>query len=132
MRENLQCNCHICKIEKHLVIALSEPHYSDQFLRLAQAAAPWRRFRPLAPLSNTCTLTEMEKRSVQRKPVKLLEILNATDPVLSSPKLNSGIPVGPGTSSDDFTEPIARFMRCRGSVEDRRRRTSLVSFSLYS
>ena len=36
MRENLQCNCHICKIERHLVISLSEPPYSDEFLRLAQ------------------------------------------------------------------------------------------------
>jgi hypothetical protein len=44
MRENLQCNCHICKIERHLVISLSEPHYSDEFLRLAQAAAPLATF----------------------------------------------------------------------------------------
>jgi len=44
MRENSQCNCHICKIERHLVISLSEPHHSDQFLRLAQAAAPLATF----------------------------------------------------------------------------------------
>ena len=39
MRENLQCNCHICKIERHLVISLSEPPFSNDFLRLASAAA---------------------------------------------------------------------------------------------
>jgi len=44
MRENLQCNCHICKIERHLVISLSESHCSDEFLRLAQAAAPLATF----------------------------------------------------------------------------------------
>ena len=44
MRENLQCNCHICKIERHLVISLSDPHHSDEFLRLAHAAAPLATF----------------------------------------------------------------------------------------
>jgi hypothetical protein len=37
MREKLQCNCHICKIERHLVISLSEPPYSEDFLRIAHA-----------------------------------------------------------------------------------------------
>jgi hypothetical protein len=45
MRENLQCNCHICKIERHLVISLSDPHHSDEFLKLAHAAAPLATFR---------------------------------------------------------------------------------------
>jgi DNA-directed RNA polymerase specialized sigma24 family protein len=44
MRENLQCNCHICKIERHLVISLSEPPYSNDFLRLARAALPLEGF----------------------------------------------------------------------------------------
>jgi DNA-directed RNA polymerase specialized sigma24 family protein len=44
MRENLQCSCHICKIERHLVISLSDPHHSDEFLRLAHAAAPLATF----------------------------------------------------------------------------------------
>ena len=52
MRENLQCNCHICKIERHLVISLSDPHHSDEFLRLAHAAAP------LATFSTACALVE--------------------------------------------------------------------------
>ena len=45
MRENLQCNCHICKIERHLVISLSEPHHLDGFSRLAQVAAPLASFQ---------------------------------------------------------------------------------------
>ena len=52
MRENLQCNCHICKIERHLVISLSEPPYSLAFLRLAGAAPP------LGGFSNALALVE--------------------------------------------------------------------------
>jgi len=52
MRENLQCNCHICKIERHLVISLSEPHHSDAFLRLAKSAVPLESF------SNALALVE--------------------------------------------------------------------------
>ena len=49
MRENLQCNCHICKIERHLVISLSEPPCSDDFVRLAHTTAPLATFStPLA------------------------------------------------------------------------------------
>ncbi len=49
MRENLQCNCHICKIERHLVISLSEPPYSDEFLRLAQRrSCRWRDSQTLS------------------------------------------------------------------------------------
>ena len=44
MRENLQCNCHICKIERHLVVSLSEPPHSAEFLSLANAASPLARF----------------------------------------------------------------------------------------
>ena len=44
MRDNFQCNCHICKIERHLVISLSDPHHSDEFLRLAHAAPPLATF----------------------------------------------------------------------------------------
>jgi hypothetical protein len=52
MRENLQCNCHICKIERHLVISLSEPPYSEDFLRIVHAALP------LAGFSNALGLVE--------------------------------------------------------------------------
>ena len=44
MRENLQCNCHICKIERHLVISLSDPLCSEEFLRLAHAASSLGQF----------------------------------------------------------------------------------------
>lgn len=52
MRENLQCNCHICKIERHLAISLSEPPYSEEFLRLAHDAPPLGQF------SNALALVE--------------------------------------------------------------------------
>lgn len=44
MRENLQCNCHICKIERELIISLGEQPYSDEFLVVANSAAPLARF----------------------------------------------------------------------------------------
>ena len=71
MRENLQCNCHICKIERHLAISLSEPPHSDEFLRFAHAA------QPLAGFSTALALVEhlhahrgAEKTCLQ--PAKLL------------------------------------------------------------
>lgn len=44
MRENLQCNCNICKIERHLMVSLSEPPHSDEFSKLAHAAVPLASF----------------------------------------------------------------------------------------
>jgi DNA-directed RNA polymerase specialized sigma24 family protein len=44
MRENLHCNCHICKIERHLVVSLSEPPCTDDFSRIAHVAAPLASF----------------------------------------------------------------------------------------
>ncbi len=44
MRDKIQCNCHICKIERHLVISLSEPPYSEEFLTVASSAIPLATF----------------------------------------------------------------------------------------
>jgi DNA-directed RNA polymerase specialized sigma24 family protein len=44
MRDKFQCNCHICKIERHLIVSLSEPPHSDEFLRLARNAVPLSNF----------------------------------------------------------------------------------------
>jgi DNA-directed RNA polymerase specialized sigma24 family protein len=52
MRDKIQCNCHICKIERHLVISLSEQPYSDEFLTVAISATP------LATFSNALALVE--------------------------------------------------------------------------
>ena len=52
MRENLQCNCQICKIERHLVVSLSEQPYSNEFLIVANSATP------LATFSNALALVE--------------------------------------------------------------------------
>jgi DNA-directed RNA polymerase specialized sigma24 family protein len=38
MRDNFQCNCHICKIERHLIVSLSQPPHSDEFLRFVQTS----------------------------------------------------------------------------------------------
>jgi DNA-directed RNA polymerase specialized sigma24 family protein len=44
MRDNVQCNCHICKIERHLIVSLSQPPHSDEFLRFAQTSVPLSSF----------------------------------------------------------------------------------------
>ena len=44
MRDKIQCNCHICEIERHLVISLSEPPHSDEFLKVASSAIPLATF----------------------------------------------------------------------------------------
>jgi DNA-directed RNA polymerase specialized sigma24 family protein len=44
MRDRIQCNCHICKIEQHLVVALSEPPHSDEFIVVASSVAPLASF----------------------------------------------------------------------------------------
>lgn len=62
MRENLQCNCHICKIERHLVISLSEPPFSNDFLRLASVALPLEGFsNPLALVEHLHSHRDGEK-----------------------------------------------------------------------
>ncbi len=44
MRDKIQCNCHICKVERHLFISLSEPPHSDEFLKVASSAIPLATF----------------------------------------------------------------------------------------
>jgi DNA-directed RNA polymerase specialized sigma24 family protein len=44
MRDKIQCNCHICKIEIHLVVSLSEQSCSDEFLAVANSATPLATF----------------------------------------------------------------------------------------
>ena len=44
MRDKIQCNCHICKIERHLIVSLGEPPCSDEFLRVASSAIPLATF----------------------------------------------------------------------------------------
>ena len=52
MRDKIQCNCHICKIERHLIVSLSEQPYSDEFLTVANSATP------LATFSSALALVE--------------------------------------------------------------------------
>jgi DNA-directed RNA polymerase specialized sigma24 family protein len=44
MRDKIQCNCHICKTERHLIVSLSEKPYSDEFLIVANSAIPLSTF----------------------------------------------------------------------------------------
>jgi DNA-directed RNA polymerase specialized sigma24 family protein len=52
MRDKIHCNCHICKIERHLIVSLGERPYSDEFLTVANSATP------LAAFSSALTLVE--------------------------------------------------------------------------
>jgi hypothetical protein len=52
MRNRLRCGCHICKIEHHLIFALSGPPHSDEFSRLAGAVTS------LASFSSALALVE--------------------------------------------------------------------------
>ena len=52
MRDTIHCNCHICKIERHLIVSLGERPYSDEFLTVANSATP------LAAFSSALTLVE--------------------------------------------------------------------------
>ncbi len=44
MRGNLQCDCHICKVERHLLASLSEPPGSERFSNLALTASSLASF----------------------------------------------------------------------------------------
>src|SRR5258708_6330829 len=50
MRENLHCNCHICKVERHLFSSLAEPSASLRFSTLALSSPPLARFSTVSDL----------------------------------------------------------------------------------
>jgi DNA-directed RNA polymerase specialized sigma24 family protein len=50
MRESLGCNCHICKVERHLLISLSEPPCDQRFAALAMNSDSLARFRSVPNL----------------------------------------------------------------------------------
>ena len=50
MRDNLRCNCHICKVERHLFISLSELPGSAQFSTLASSSPPLSKFTSVSQL----------------------------------------------------------------------------------
>jgi DNA-directed RNA polymerase specialized sigma24 family protein len=50
MRDNLHCNCHICKVERHLFISLSEPPGDARFAALTLDFAPLARFTSVSDL----------------------------------------------------------------------------------
>ncbi len=43
MRDKIHCNCHICKIETHLIVTLGDQPCFDEFLTVANSAL---RLRP--------------------------------------------------------------------------------------
>jgi len=50
MRDSLRCNCHICKIERHLFVSLSEPPGDARFASLAINCSPLARFASIPDL----------------------------------------------------------------------------------
>ena len=50
MRDNLHCNCHICKVERHLFTSLSEPPGSVQFSTLTFTSPPLAKFTSVSEL----------------------------------------------------------------------------------
>jgi hypothetical protein len=50
MRENIRCNCHICKIERHLFISLSEPPGNARFAALTLNSSSLARFATVPDL----------------------------------------------------------------------------------
>jgi DNA-directed RNA polymerase specialized sigma24 family protein len=52
MRDKIHCNCHICKIETHLIVSLGEQPCLDEFLIIANSATP------LATFSSALALVE--------------------------------------------------------------------------
>jgi hypothetical protein len=50
MRDNLRCNCHICKIERHLFVSLSESPSDARFAALTVNSASLARFTTVPDL----------------------------------------------------------------------------------
>lgn len=50
MRDNLHCNCHICKVERHLFISLSEPPGSPRFSTLISSSPLLAKFASVRQL----------------------------------------------------------------------------------
>lgn len=44
MKENLQCHCHICKVERHLLLSLSESPGVERFAKLTLNSPPLANF----------------------------------------------------------------------------------------
>jgi hypothetical protein len=50
MLDNLRCNCHICKVERYLLISLSEAPGSAHFSKLAASRPPLTQFASVSDL----------------------------------------------------------------------------------
>ena len=50
MRDDLRCDCHICRVEEHLFDSLAEPPGSTQFLALAAGSAVLSKFTNISEL----------------------------------------------------------------------------------
>ena len=50
MRDNFHCNCHICKVERHLFVSLSQPPGDARFAALAMDSASLARFSTVPAL----------------------------------------------------------------------------------
>jgi hypothetical protein len=50
MRDDLRCNCHICKVERHILVSLSEPPNDARFAALAMNTEPLSRYATVPDL----------------------------------------------------------------------------------
>ncbi len=50
MRDNLRCNCHICKVERYLLISLSEAPGSADFSKFVASSPPLAKFTSVSDL----------------------------------------------------------------------------------
>src|SRR5579862_184426 len=89
MRENLQCNCHICKIERHLVISLSEPPFSNDFMRLASAALPLEGFSSALALVEHLHSHRDGEKSVPSASEVVGSLMRSSSPVSETELRNS-------------------------------------------
>jgi hypothetical protein len=50
MRDDLRCDCHICKVERHIFDLLAEPPGSIEFLRFASTSPQLAKFTNVSEL----------------------------------------------------------------------------------
>jgi hypothetical protein len=90
MRDNLQCNCHICKVERHLLTSLSEAPGFERFSKLALSAPSLTHFEcPSAPIEHLHSQPDDESRSPSTN--EMLSALIQPGPEISAPETSQSV-----------------------------------------
>ncbi|MGI0086028.1 MAG: hypothetical protein ACREBQ_13195, partial [Nitrososphaerales archaeon] len=61
MPTNQKCRCHICKVERHLALSLSEPPVRERFLKLGEGSPSLANF-----VSVTALIDDLHDQSDRR------------------------------------------------------------------